>query len=194
MQITNTYYKDKANFDLENSYTVKDYLNLQEGIPYQLIEGELIMTPSPITRHQVIARNIFRKVDNFVHQNKLGYTYFAPIDIYLNDVNVYQPDIVFVAEKNKDIIKEKGIFGSPDMIIEILSPATAYYDLKTKKNVYEKGNVLEYIIIDPIDKTIESFINENFKFKSFKNQSEVGTICIKTIDLNIDLKEVFTER
>ncbi len=194
MQITNTYYKDKANFDLENSYTVKDYLNLQEGIPYQLIEGELIMTPSPITRHQVIARNIFRKVDNFVHQNKLGYTYFAPIDIYLNDVNVYQPDIVFVAEKNKDIIKEKGIFGSPDMIIEILSPATAYYDLKTKKNVYEKGNVLEYIIIDPIDKTIESFINENFKFKSFKNQSEVGTIYIKTIDLNIDLKEVFTER
>ena len=152
--------------DSPKKYTAKDYFNLPEGSPYQLIEGELIMTPSPLTEHQAILRNLGVLIANHVKKNKLGYVYYAPIDVYLDNKNAYQPDIIFISNENKDIIKKRGVDGPPDLVIEILSPSNEYYDIKIKKEGYEKSGVLEYLIADPETKSIEVFRRTGDKLKT----------------------------
>jgi Uma2 family endonuclease len=104
--------------------TTEDYRALPEGSPYQLIEGKLIMTPAPKTKHQVISANIYECLRTFVRQHNLGMVLFAPVDVYLDKENAYQPDIFFIDKDRLDILKEEGIYGTPDLIVEILSPAT----------------------------------------------------------------------
>jgi Uma2 family endonuclease len=166
---------DKLDVDTTKNYNALDYFNLPEGSPYQLIEGELIMTPSPNTYHQAISRNLELVIFDHVEKNELGFAFDAPIDVYLDDNNAYQPDIIFISKENKSIIKEKGILGAPDLVIEILSPSTAYYDIKTKKIVYEKTGVKEYIIIDPINKTIETFIERSLKINKENDVKTKGS-------------------
>src|SRR3990172_2870333 len=138
-------------------HTLKDYRRLPEGAPYQLIDGELVMSPAPKTKHQIISGRINRKLD-LTAQGK-GLVLYAPVDVYLDEENVYQPDILFLSNAKMSRLKEDGIYGAPNMVIEILSPSTAYYDLKTKFQVYQKAGVAEYWIVDPELQTIELFVN-----------------------------------
>ncbi len=192
--------------DLPRKYTAMDYFNLPEGSPYQLIEGELIMTPSPFTEHQAISRNLEMLIFNHTKQNKSGFVYYAPIDVYLDNNNAYQPDIIFISNKNKGIIKKSGIDGAPDLVIEILSQSNAYYDKKVKKDVYERNGVMEYITVEPKTKSIDIFerTDENLKSEetnrgfseasSIKlNDKDNNRLYIKTLNLYIDLKDIFTE-
>ena len=190
--------------DSPRKYTAKDYFNLPEGSPYQLIEGELIMTPSPYTVHQAISRNLEIIIANHVKKNKLGYVYYAPIDVYMDNKNAYQPDIIFISDNNKNIIKKSGIDGAPDLVIEILSESNAYYDKKVKKAVYERGGVSEYIIINPKTKSIDVFRKTDGNSKIWDETSSVkakdkaktkakGELYIKTLDLKVDLEDIFTE-
>src|SRR3989338_8169235 len=109
-------------------YTYADYEKLPEGAPYQLIGGELIMTPSPVPYHQIISRNIGFELLKVNEQKKLGEVIFAPMDVYLSETETYQPDIIFISKDRLNIIGEKKIEAAPDLVIEILSPGTAYYD------------------------------------------------------------------
>ena len=191
-------FEESYPIDLPRKYTAKDYFNLPEGSPYQLIEGELIMTPSPYTVHQAISRNLEMIIANYVKKNKSGYVYDAPIDVYLDNKNAYQPDIIFISNGNKDIIKKTGIDGAPDLVIEILSESNAYYDKKVKKMVYERSGVAEYIIINPKTKSIDVFRKTDGNSKIWDDTSIVkakdkGGLYIKTLDLTIDLKDIFTE-
>lgn len=184
--------------DLPKKYTAKDYFNLPEGSPYQLIEGELIMTPSPLTEHQAISRNLEMIIFSHVKQNMLGFVYYAPIDVYLDNENAYQPDIIFISNKNKDIIKKSGIDGAPDLVIEILSQSNAYYDKKVKKDVYERSGVMEYITVDPKTKGIDIFGKTNNNSKGFDETLSIKAednsgLHIKTLDLRVDLEDIFTE-
>ena len=79
-------------------------------------------------------------------------------------MEAYQPDIIFISNTRIDIIKKEKIEGAPDIIIEILSPSTAYYDLVYKKEVYARHRVKEYWIVDPIGKWIELYKNDNGAF------------------------------
>jgi len=116
----------------EKSHNIKDYKLLPEGAPYQLIEGELVMTPAPNPRHQIISANLFKTISKYVDEREEGIVLYSPIDIYLDNENVYQPDIVFIPKQRREIIKDDGIYGAPDLVVEILSPSTAYYDLRKK--------------------------------------------------------------
>lgn len=191
-------------------YTARDYFNLPEGAPYQLIEGELIMSPSPLTEHQIISKNLELVIYTHVKKYNLGLALDAPIDVYLNSKNAFQPDIIFISNENKDIIKKHGIDGSPDLVIEILSPSNSYYDVRVKKEVYEKSGVREYLIVDPKTRTIDAYgrteetktagiknisgakkTNKSFNsFASVKAEND-EKLYIKTIDLKIDLKDIF---
>jgi Uma2 family endonuclease len=179
-------------------YTAKDYFKLPEGSPYQLIEGELIMTPSPLTEHQIISKNLELLIFIHVKKYNLGLALNAPIDVYLDNKNAYQPDIIFISNKNKDIIKKTGIDGSPDLVVEILSQSNAYYDKKVKKEVYERKGVLEYIIIDPKAKNINIFRRTAGGSKKFDETLSVkykdkAVPDIKTLDLKINLEDIFTK-
>jgi len=109
----------------EKTHTIKDYKLLPEGSPYQLIEGELIIVPAPTPFHQIISANIFERFRRFVIEKGRGIVLYSPIDIYLSEENVYQPDIVYISKQRQEIIKEDGIYGAPDLVVEILSPSTA---------------------------------------------------------------------
>src|SRR5687767_11781314 len=106
--------------------TAHDYRELPDAPPYyQLIEGELYMSPSPSFFHQHIITNLARLFLRYLDEKDIGKIFFAPLDTFLTDLNVYQPDVSFVSNARKSILKADGIDGAPDFVIEILSPRTA---------------------------------------------------------------------
>ena len=140
---------------------IEVYKSLPEGTPVQLIENNIVMTPTPAYRHQEIQSDIIKALFLFLDKNPLGKLLVAPLDVYFNDENVLQPDIMFISNDKMDIIHNDGLHGSPDLIIEILSPSTAKYDLNQKKAVYECSGVKEYWIVDPENKEAQGYFMKN---------------------------------
>src|SRR5271165_3501072 len=106
--------------------TRRDYEDMPQGPPYfQVIEGDLVMSPSPNTFHQTIALNVAELIRHHLKKHPLGEVFVAPLDVFLGDTNVYQPDVFFVSNQRRGIITEQGIEGAPDLVVETLSPATA---------------------------------------------------------------------
>ncbi len=136
-------------------FTYQDYLLLPEDKRYELIEGELLTVPSPDVEHQELSRDLEHILWEFVKQNNLGSIFNAPLDVVLSEEDVVQPDILFVSKERAHIIKEKNIQGAPDLVIEILSPATSERERTLKRKLYAKYGVKEYWIVDPEEKSIE---------------------------------------
>jgi Uma2 family endonuclease len=176
----------------EKVYTYEDYLKLpDDGNRYEIIEGELIMTPAPKTGHQRISRKLLVQLTLFVEKNHSGEVFNAPCDVVLSKTTTVQPDIVFISNRRKSIITEDNIQGAPDLIIEILSPATAYYDLVEKKELYEKNGVNEYWIVDPKKQRIEIYILEQGKYQLHRRKEKTGKINSKLLKgFEVAIKEV----
>src|SRR3569833_931125 len=143
----------------KKKYTVEDYMMLDVGVPFQLIYYDLVMSPSPTPAHQDISVRIVNAIFNFLEsKNDLGFLVSAPMDVKFDDGNILQPDVLYVSgERKAEIVKER-VEGAPDMVVEILSPSNAYYDLRQKRDIYEKYGVKEYIIVDPLAFTFESYL------------------------------------
>src|SRR5688572_19014864 len=110
---------------------------LPEGTLCEVINNTIYMSPGASYEHRRIKRKLMRKLDEFVEKNKLGEVFDAPMDVFLDDENAFQPDILFISNKNKGkLISGSGFKGVPDMIIEILS-FNKNHDPVTKKQVYE---------------------------------------------------------
>lgn len=128
-----------STFAVENKkYTYEDYLKTPDDERYELIEGELLMTPASKTEHQRILRKLSMKMAKFVEDNHLGEIFFSPCDVYFDEENTVQPDILFVSRDKLNIIGEKNINGAPDLVVEILSEGTAYRDTIRKKMLYAR--------------------------------------------------------
>ena len=168
---------------INKKHTVKDYKKLNEGAPYELINGILVEEPSPTYGHQNYSLKIVNQIYNHLNSLPIGEVLYAPLDVYFDEENVFQPDIVFVSNKRKHIIHEDGI---PDLIIEILSPATAFYDLNDKNRIYEKYRVKEYWIIDPENEKVIGYENVNGEFIEFYSGS--GKFSSKVLDLDISVQ------
>lgn len=175
-------------------YTKEDYQLLEEGVPFQLIDGDLIMSPSPTSYHQILAGRIFQAVNSFiVTSGKKGLCLFAPLDVRLDEFNVFQPDLLYITEERIPELVKDGIEGAPDMVIEILSPATAYYDLRQKKDTYERFGVKEYIIVDPIQSNIELYFLEKAQFILKQKADKTGTVeSVLLRGLTFDLAGIFS--
>ena len=175
-------------------WTYEDYRELPDDQKiYQVIGGKLLMVPAPSTRHQNISRNLEFIIWSFVKSHNLGDVYYAPTDVVFSPVNVVQPDILFIAKNRLAIVKEKGIFGAPDWIIEIVSSSTSKIDIKFKKDLYERFGVREYWIVYPEDEKVEVYLLKegNYKFKGVFLKYD--TLQVSTIEgLKINLKEVFS--
>lgn len=150
----------------KKKYTIDDYLLLEEGAPFQLIQNELIMSPSPNPIHQLLSVRLTQMMLNYLDNiDDKGFLVAAPMDVYLDEDNAFQPDVLYISEARKaDLIKHR-VHGAPDLVIEILSPSNAYYDLRQKKDIYEKYGVKEYIIIDPIQENAELYVLKDGVFE-----------------------------
>jgi Uma2 family endonuclease len=130
--------------------TIENYQALPETGPrYQLIEGDLYMAPAPNRFHQDISRNLQFELHSYLKSNPIGKLYNAPFDVYLDEYNAFQPDLIVVLSEHASILTEAGAVGVPDLIVEILSPKTRRLDLLNKKRVYAAKGVPELWIIDP---------------------------------------------
>ena len=173
-------------------YTYADYADLPDGAPYQLIDGVLIMSPAPTPHHQRILFRLAVTLDAFVQDKQRGEVMISPIDVYLSETDVFQPDLLFIAQSRLSIIGEQKIEGAPDLVAEILSPSTAYYDLKQKKRTYEAAGVREYWIVDPIEKSIEVYANAEGGFERIDRAEADGHVASRLLDgFTIALTELF---
>lgn len=114
------------------------YENLPEGTLAQLINNQIIMSPAPTNSHQQIVGEVFNQLFTFVKENNLGQVRLAPFDVFLNPKNAFQPDIIFISKNNLLHLKESGFFGAPDLVIEILSPASWRFDKEEKRYLRTK--------------------------------------------------------
>jgi len=176
----------------KKKYTYADYLKTPDDERYELIEGELLMTPAPVMRHQRISRKMLIAIDNHVTDNDLGEVFDAPSDVYLDNENVVQPDILFVSKERLDIIGEKNIQGAPDLVIEIISESTAYRDLVQKKKLYARFGVKEYWIVIPEESSVDIFTLKDNAFvlhKSYGKDDILQSSLLKK--LKLELKKIF---
>ncbi|HYV91731.1 MAG TPA: Uma2 family endonuclease [Chitinophagales bacterium] len=146
--------------------TVEDYMKLPEGAPYELINGELVMSPSPLARHQRIQLAIASELYEIEKEKKFGEVFIAPFDVHLDDENVFQPDIFIMLKDNPvKVDDDDWVWGVPDLVIEILSPSNSYFDTQKKLRIYERFGVREYFIIDPEDKMVTAYSSEDGKYR-----------------------------
>ena len=176
----------------KKKYTYADYLKTPDDERYELIEGELLMTPAPIIRHQRISRKIEFILEKYVTENDLGEVFDAPCDVHLDNENVVQPDILFISKERLNIIGEKNIQGAPDLVIEIISETTAYRDLVQKKKLYARFRVKEYWIVLPEESSVEVYALKDNAFGLYKSYGKEDTLQSPLLQkLNIELKKIF---
>src|SRR6267378_340044 len=138
--------------------TRHDYEEMPEGPPYyQVVEGDLVMSPSPNTSHQMIAGRIHFLIFQFLEKKDIGEVFIAPLDVFLSETNVYQPDVIFISHRRRSIISAHGIEGAPDLAVEVLSPGTARLDKGSKRKIYARTGVQELWLVDPEPKSIHVY-------------------------------------
>ncbi len=135
--------------------TAAEFERLPEtNTPTELIEGELIVSPSPVPEHQRVSRSTTGVLEALIPNGEI---FYAPMDVYFNDENILQPDIIWVAEGSRCQITDKRLEGPPYLIVEIFSPGTVSRDKIENFALYERYGVTEYWMIDPQEKYIEVY-------------------------------------
>ena len=145
-------------------WTYEDYLQLipPDSFGFEILRGELVVSPSPNRRHQRTVLSLGRILDVHVNTQNLGEIFVAPFDVVLDadssvSENIVQPDLMFISKDRLNIITDDNIRGAPDLVIEVLSDSTARYDRVGKMRTYTEFGVKEYWIIDADQKTLEAF-------------------------------------
>lgn len=157
----------------------------------ELIEGEIVLTPSPTPFHQMVNRRLNRLLDDAVPDPGDGLVYYAPLDVYLDESTVLQPDLLVLLGDRARFAGETGIQGPPTLAIEIASPSTASRDLVIKRDLYARHGVPEYWVVLPDERTVIAYGDP----ADGKYQREVTVhdrIDSATIPkLSVDLAELF---
>lgn len=170
-------------------YTWQDYLTWPDEERWEVIDGEAYdMSPSPTPRHQNIAGNFFAILREKL-MGKPCRVFIAPLDVYLDDYNFIQPDVLVVCDQRK--IQDR-IYGAPDVIVEVLSPSTALKDKREKKRLYERFGVKEYIIVHPDEMIVERYWLEDGLLKGPDVVGAAETLALRSLEgVEILLWEVF---
>ncbi len=130
--------------------TYEDFRALpDDGKRYEILDGDLYMSPSPITQHQRFVARLHVILTLHVNQHRLGEVFVSPYDVVLGRHDVVEPDLLFVARENSQIVTAKNIQGVPDLLVEVLSDSTRERDLRDKRNIYARCGVPWYWIVDP---------------------------------------------
>ncbi|MBT9582716.1 Uma2 family endonuclease [bacterium] len=141
--------------DRDKVWTYQDYLTLPEdGNRYEIIDGVLYGSPSPLSIHQLLSK----RLGNFLYQFELegqGFVYHAPLDVHIPGCTPVQPDLIFLTREQRGLIQDRGIFGAPHLLVEILSPGTRSLDRVKKLNKYAAAGVPNYVMVEPEASVLE---------------------------------------
>jgi Uma2 family endonuclease len=129
--------------------TYEDFLNFpDDGRRHELVDGDHYVTPAPVLRHQEISGELLSALKNYLRAHPIGRVYAAPADVVLSDFDVVEPDLLFVSSERRGILRDQ-VHGAPDLVVEIVSPASRRADEVTKRHLYDRAGVHEYWIVDP---------------------------------------------
>ena len=185
-----------SDLDLSKTYTYSDYLMFTFSERVELIKGFILkMSPAPSRFHQEVSQNLSGCFyENF--KRKPSRVFVAPFDVRLpiqsakKDSTVVQPDLCIICDEQK--LDDKGCNGSPDLIVEIISPNNSKHDIHTKFNLYQEAGVLEYWIVDPTDKIVLVYTLRNNEYVGLAPLAEGSYIKSPLFpELNIALDDVF---
>ncbi|MBX3002273.1 MAG: Uma2 family endonuclease [Caldilineaceae bacterium] len=148
----------------------REFLLAVEEFPalrVEFMDGEIVMTPAPVPAHQLISGSLYRLLDRYASAQGLGRVLYAPLDVELAPrTRIVQPDLVFIPqERLADLLGEKRITGAPDLVVEILLPATMHADRHVKLPLYAGSGVAEYWIIDPDHHAVEIYILDGESYR-----------------------------
>jgi Uma2 family endonuclease len=119
-----------------------------DGNRYELIGGEIVMTPAPTWLHQIVLARLHAGLHDFVEPREFGRVGIAPLDIHFSPNDCVQPDLIFVSKARYSILIDNGTIGAPDLAAEVLSPSTQSRDEGAKLRLYEQGGVPEHWVAD----------------------------------------------
>jgi Uma2 family endonuclease len=155
---------------VDTRLTYDDYCLLpSNGRRYEIIDGELFVTPSPRRAHQKVVTQLSRFLGNFVETMGGGEVYVAPFDVVFSLFDVVEPDILYVSKEHASVVTEKNVQGAPDLVVEVLSQSTAEIDRTTKLKLYARYGVEEYWLIDPEACTAEIYRRDAQGFELVAN-------------------------
>mgnify|MGYP001945688081 CR=1 FL=1 len=191
--MTDQHKKDNNDLLKENLVTYEDYASFDDNNRYELVQGKLeLMSPSPSTIHQLVNAGLFK----MLHENCTSdyYIFYAPIDVILSPYDVRQPDIVLVHRNRTDILSKRGIEGTPDLVIEIISPSSLKRDKVDKIKTYAQFYIPEYWIVDPNSETLEQYVLKDERFEIvniFQNDETVTSPNINCVSFKVN--EIFAD-
>ena len=184
----------------EQRYTFADLLAWDDNTRYELYDGQPVALASPSDVHQRILGALYLQLGNYLLGKKCE-AYLSPFDVRIfekegddpEDVDtVLQPDLMVVCDPNK--VDRRGVHGAPDLVIEILSPASVRYDRLVKFNLYQRAGVKEYWIVDPSTRTVCVYTLEDGAYHAAAAYGADASVRVGILDdCTIDLTTVFPE-
>ena len=188
--------------DLNGTYSYADYLLWRFKERVELFKGKIFeMSPAPNRKHQRVCLLLTRYLDRFFENQKCG-LYFAPFDVRLinftkstadNTVfTVVQPDLCVICDQSK--LDKRGCIGSPDLVVEILSPGNSKKELGIKFNLYEENGVLEYWIVNPLEESVLIYSLVNGKYIGTKPLIDNEKIASPLFpELDFEIEKIFVD-
>ena len=168
-----------------------EYATLPETMtPVQLIEGIVQVGKSPTVQHQLICGNVLTLLHHIVPN---GNVLPAPLDVYLDDKNVFQPDILWIADGGICHIQDGYPHGAPALVVEILSPETEAKDKGPKFHIYEQHGVQEYWIVNPTTETLSLWTRKDEQFVEYGSFEKNTRFTSPLLQQSIDTAAIFTE-
>ena len=180
--------------DRKTRLTYEDYLQFpEERRRHEIIDGDHYLSAAPFVSHQRVSRNLMLHLHRHFHRTGLGEVLHAPVAVVFSQSDVVEPNLVVVLNEHASRIRREAIEGVPDLVVEIVSPSTAYRDRGLKLDLYQKSGVPEYWIVDPERRVVQQYVLTDGAFRSAGEHAErIAVACVRTTDaLVIELREVW---
>ncbi|WP_106496770.1 Uma2 family endonuclease [Lentibacillus sp. Marseille-P4043] len=147
----------------ESNLTYEDYASIDDENRYELVNGQLeLISPAPTVTHQLISYQMQKSIARSCESDYI--ILYAPVDVILSPEEVRQPDLILLHRNRVDILRNRGIEGAPDLVVEILSPSTLKRDKIDKLETYARYKIPEYWIVEPTSGMFEQYALQNEQY------------------------------
>ncbi len=180
----------------EQKITVQEFRRMNfegEDAFFELINGVVVRRASPSPYHQSISMRLSAMMHSYCTDHQRGLVFTAPTDVFLNDYNHVIPDIFFIRRENLGIVDyRQGIYGVPDLIVEIISPGSILQDRVEKRDAYQRAGVREYWMVDPNNRSIEIYKNVDGEFRIVSFAADTGVVHSEVLEgLEVSINNIF---
>jgi Uma2 family endonuclease len=182
---------------ISTKITHDDLLKMPEdNLPREIIDGELIVSPTPSAFHQRVVLELATFIRNFLRVNPIGEVFISPLDTILAPSQVLQPDLLFISRERAPIV-QRWVYGAPDLAVEVISETSRRRDEVRKRQLYEQFGVIEYWIVDRDARSVKIYrrgASGGYEHPLLITAAEDKTLTTPLLPgLTIDLVEVFAE-